>query len=378
MRKICLVTSTRADYGIMSDLIDLLSKDDGVDFSLIVTGTHLSKKYGLTKKEIYQKIYSEIDIKIESEPANVLAVTIKKFDKLIKKLQPDLMILLGDRYEIFGVAQSCMLNNIPIAHLYGGDTTEGAIDEAIRHSITKMSHLHFPSCEEYGKRIIQMGENPERVFNFGALGVEHIKKIKLLTKEELETSLNFKFAEKNLLVTFHPVTLENNSAEQFSELLLALEKFKDTNIIITYPNSDKGSEKIFELIENFEKKSKNVFAFKSLGGQKYLSCMQFVNAVIGNSSSGIYEAPSFKIPTVNIGNRQKGRVQAKSVINCEPNKYEISNAIKAAFSMDCSSVKNPYEGENTAECLIEIIKTFNLNDVIKKEFYDISKRTAES
>lgn len=371
MRKICVVTSTRAEYGIMARLIELLDKDKDINLYLLVTGMHLSEKFGMTKNEIKQKIYKEIDIEIEKEPAHSLALAIEKFDKAIKEIKPDLTVLLGDRYEIMGIAQTCMLNNIPIAHLHGGEITEGAIDDAIRHSITKMSHLHFVSCEEYKKRVIQLGENPNRVFNFGALGVENTIKTPLLNKDELEKSLDFKFANKNLLVTFHPVTLEGNSAKQFSALLSALEELKDTNIIITCPNSDEGNEEIFGLIKEFEKKHNNVKSYKSLGLVRYLSCMKYVNAVVGNSSSGIYEAPSFKIPTINIGNRQKGRIQAASIINCEPEKEDILKALNRAFDMDCENIKNPYEGENTAQKILEIIKNFDLNGITKKEFYNI-------
>ena len=316
-RKIALVTSTRAEYGIMSKLIEALDKDSEIDFYLLVTGMHLSEKFGMTKNEISQKIYKEIDIEIESEPAHSLALTIEKFSQTFKEIKPDLLVVLGDRYEIMGVAQAAMLNNIPIAHLYGGDTTEGAIDEAVRHSITKMSHLHFTSCENYRKRVIQLGEDPTRVFNFGALAIENIKTVPLMSKSELENSLGFEFAEKNLLVTFHPVTLEGDSKTQFAELLEALDEQKNTNIIITCPNSDEGNEDIFELIKEFESTHSNVKAFKSLGLKRYLSAMQFVDAVVGNSSSGIYEVPSFGIPTINIGNRQKGRIQAESIINCK-------------------------------------------------------------
>ena len=371
MRKIALVTSTRAEYGIMSKLIEALDKDSDVDFYLLATGMHLSDKFGMTKNEISQKIYKEIDIEIEEEPAHSLALTIEKFSEAFKEIKPDLLVILGDRYEILGVAQAGLLNNIPIAHLYGGDTTEGAIDEAVRHSITKMSHLHFTSCEEYRKRVIQLGENPTRVFNVGALGIENIKTVPLMIQEELEESLDFKFAEKNLLVTFHPVTLEGDSKLQFSELLSALEELKNTNIIITCPNSDEGSEDIFELIKDFEQKHNNVKVYKSLGMKRYLSTMKFVDAVVGNSSSGIYEVPSFGIPTINIGNRQKGRIQADSIINCKPNKNDILKAIKLAYEKDFSETKNPYEGENTSNKIVEILKNFDLNGIIKKEFYNL-------
>lgn len=371
MRKIALVTSTRAEYGIMSRLIDALSKDKDIQFYLLVTGMHLSEKFGMTKNEITQPIYKEINIEIEKSPAYSLALAIVKFTDVLSEINPDLMVLLGDRYEIMGVAQACMLNNIPIAHIYGGDTTEGAIDEAIRHSITKMSHLHFTSCESSKNRVIQLGENPERVFNVGSLAIENIKKISLLSKDELEKSLDFKFNKKNLLVTFHPVTLEGNAKEQFSEMLSAFEDLTDTNIIITCPNSDEGSDDIFNLIKIYEKTHPNIKSYTSLGMKRYLSCMKFVDAVVGNSSSGIYEVPSFKIPTINIGNRQKGRLQSSSIINCKPEKKDILNAINKALTQDFSQTKNIYEKEGTLNNIIHILKTFDLTNIIKKVFYNI-------
>jgi len=371
MRKICTVTSTRADYGIMSRLIKMMNEDADIDLQLLVTGMHLSEKFGKTYKEIDVPITKKIDIDIENEPAHTLALTIEKFSEEFRKLSPDLLLVLGDRYEIMGVVQAAMLNNIPVAHLHGGETTQGAIDEAIRHSITKMSHLHFTSCEEYRKRVIQLGESPERVFNVGSLGVENIKKIHLMSKEELENSLNFKFNKKNLLVTFHPVTLEGNSAEQFKELLSALDELKETNIIITAPNSDEGNEKLFSLIDEFIANHTNAKYIKSLGMVRYLSTIQFVDAVVGNSSSGILEVPSFKKATINIGNRQKGRIQAQSVINCNPAKEEILLAINNAYKIDFSNIINPYEKDNTAKNILEILKTFDLNNILKKGFYDI-------
>lgn len=370
MRKICAVTSTRADYGIMSRLIELLRKSDKIDLKLIATGMHLSEKYGMTVEEIKIPIYEKVDIEIEKSPSESFSVAQDKFNRLFKSLKPDIVLLLGDRYEILAVAIAAMFNNIPLAHLYGGDTTEGAIDEAIRHSITKMSHLHFTSCEESEKRVVRLGENPKRVFNFGSLGVENIKKIPLLKKNELEKSLDFKFGEKNLLVTFHPVTLEGSAGMQFNELLSALDELENTNIIITCPNSDEGSDEISALIKGYEKTHTNVKAYKSLGLVRYLSVMQFVDGVVGNSSSGIYEVPSFKIPTVNIGNRQKGRGQSASIINCKPEKNDILRAIKTAYEKDFSGTMNIYEQDNTAEKIFEVLSNFDLNGIIKKEFYN--------
>lgn len=372
MRKIALITSTRAEYGIMSRLIDMLNNDNDIDFKLLVTGMHLSKKFGSTYKEISVPIYKKINIDIEKEPSHAMSLAIEKFSNEFKKIKPDMLIILGDRYEICGAAIASMLNKIPIAHIHGGESTEGAIDEAIRHSITKMSHLHFTSCEEYRKRVIQLGENPERVFNVGSLGVENIKKLPLMNKKEFEESIDFKLGDKNVLVTFHPVTLEGNVKMQFGELLKALDELENTKIIITCPNSDEGHQEIFTLIEQFQSSHKNVKVFKSLGVKRYLSALKHVDMVIGNSSSGIIEVPSFKIPTINIGNRQKGRIQANSIINCEPQKTDILNAIKKGYELDCSNTINPYENENTAENIVKIIKTTDCEKLLNKKFYDLT------
>lgn len=372
MRRVALVTSTRAEYGIMYRLIDKLSVDKDVDFYLLVTGMHLSDKFGVTKNEITQPVYKEIDIDIEKEPAYSLALAIEKFYNVFREIKPDILVVLGDRFEIMGVVQAAMLNNIPVAHIHGGEITEGAIDDAIRHSITKMSHLHFTSCEEYRKRVIQLGENPKRVFNIGSLGVENIKKFQLLSKTDLEESLGFNFTEKNILVTFHPVTLEGDVKKQFNELLDALNDLKDTNIIITCPNADPGNDEIFELIQKFKFLNKNIYVYKSLGMRRYLSCLKYVDMVVGNSSSGIIEVPSFKIPTINIGNRQKGRIQAESIINCIPEKNNILSAIDIAYKKDFSNTINPYEKEDTLENLLKILKNYDLNNIIKKNFYDLN------
>ena len=372
MRKICLVTTTRAEYGIMSRLISELNNDKEIDFSLIVTGMHLSEKFGNTWQEINVPITKKIDIEIEKSPAHSMALAIEKFSALFEETKPDILIVLGDRYEAMAIAIAAMLNNIPIAHLYGGETTQGAIDEAIRHSITKMSHIHFTSCEAYRKRVIQLGENPDTVFNVGSLSVENIKKVPLLSKEELEKSLGIKFIEKNILVTFHPVTLEKGTSKMYiKELIEALKELKNTNIIFTMPNSDAESDEIFQQIYEFEKNSSNVYTYKSLGMVRYLSALKYVDMVVGNSSSGIGEVPSFKIPTINIGNRQQGRIQADSIINCKPIKDDILKAIELGYKKDCSKVKNPDEKEDTLENIIHILKTFNLDNILNKKFYDI-------
>ena len=364
MKKICVVTSTRAEYGILSRLIERFQNDDGFELQLIATGMHLSEKFGYTYREITVPLLEKIDIEIEKEPSHALALAVEKFSNVFGHIKPDLLLILGDRYEIMGVAQAAMFNNIPIAHIHGGEITEGAIDDAIRHSITKMSHLHFTTCEEYRKRVIQLGEQPNRVFNVGSLGVENIKSVPLMSKDKLEASIDFQFNKKNLLVTFHPITLEGNSATQFNELLSALDELKDTNIIITAPNSDEGHEELFNMIDQFVKEHSNVKYIKSLGMKRYLSTVQYVDAVVGNSSSGIIEVPSFKKATINIGTRQNGRLQAESIINCNPVKQDIINAINKVYSLNLDNTVNPYEQEGTCE-------NFDLNNITQKEFYDL-------
>lgn len=371
MRKICVVTSSRADYGIMSDFVRSLDRDKDVELMLIATGTHLSDRFGKTVQEIDTPITEQIDIEVEKGPAHALAQAIQKFHHVFSIKKPDILTVLGDRFEIMGVAQAAMLNNVPIAHISGGDVTEGAIDDAIRHSITKLSHLHFTSCEAYRKRVIQLGENPLRVFNVGSLGVEKIKKTPLMSKQELEESLDYRFREVNFLVTFHPVTLEGQAGAQFYELLKALESFSQVGIIMTCPNCDEGNEQIFRLINTFQSANKNVKVFTSLGSRRYLSAMKYVNTVIGNSSSGIIEAPCFQIPTVNIGNRQRGRIQATSILNCPPERHAIHRSIQKALTTDCSCTVNPYDHEGTSDSIISILKTFPLENLTIKEFFDL-------
>ncbi|MDR1982632.1 MAG: UDP-N-acetylglucosamine 2-epimerase [Holosporaceae bacterium] len=376
MKKICVVTSTRAEYGIMSNLINKIALDQDLVLQLVVTGSHLSEKFGYTYREITAPITKKIDIEIDQHPSHAMSVAIEKFYGTFTELKPDVLLVLGDRYEIMAVAIAAMLNNISIGHICGGESTEGVIDEAIRHSITKMSHLHFASCEEYRNRIIQLGENPRYVFNVGSLSVENIEKTQLLSKEILENELNFKFGEKNLLVTFHPVTLENNTVSlQFMELLNALSELKDTKIIFTKPNSDAGNAEIFKLIDDYVLSHEDTVSFTSLGMLKYFSVLQFIDGVIGNSSSGIVEVPSFMIGTINIGDRQKGRIQAKSVINCGSTKEEILAALgklySAEFQQILKGLVNFYKQKDTADRIIRVLKEVDTSKLLKKEFYNL-------
>ncbi|MDR1236223.1 MAG: UDP-N-acetylglucosamine 2-epimerase [Holosporaceae bacterium] len=376
MKKICVVTSSRAEYGIMSNLINKISLDSELELQLIVTGTHLSKKFGYTCSEITSPITKKIDIEIEQKPVRAMSVAAEKFYDAFCELKPDVLLILGDRYEIMAVAVAAILNNLPIAHICGGESTEGAIDEAVRHSVTKMSHLHFVSCEEYRNRVIQLGENPDRVFNVGSLNVENIEKVRLLSKKELEERLKFEFGRKNLLVTFHPVTLEDDTAfRQTRELLSALSELEDTKIIFTKPNSDEGNDEIFRLIDDYVLSHGNAVAFTSMGMLSYLSALQFVDAVAGNSSSGIIEAPSFKIGTINIGDRQRGRVRAESVTDCECRKKDILEAVKKMYSPEfremLKNVVNVYSQNNTSDRIINVLKIVDAKKLLKKKFYNL-------
>ena len=383
MKKICVVTGTRAEYGLLYWLMKEIESDKDLELQLIVTGMHLSPEFGLTYKEIEKEF--KIDKKIEMLLSSDTSIGISKsmglaqisFAEAYDELKPDMVIVLGDRYEIFSATSAAMIAKIPIAHLHGGETTEGAFDESIRHSITKMSHLHFTATDEYKNRVIQLGEHPNRVFNVGGMGIENIKKLKLLSKEEFEKSIDFRQNEKNILVTFHPVTLEKSTAkEQFQELLDAIDELKDTNIIFTKANSDTDGRVINQMIDEYVAKNfHKSIGFSSLGQLRYLSALQFVDAMVGNSSSGLTEAPSFKIGTINIGDRQKGRIKAESVIDCLPNKKSIEEAFDKLYSIEFQSIllniKNLYGDGCASKKIVKELKKVDLQNILKKSFYDL-------
>lgn len=383
MRKICVVTSTRAEYGLLYWLLKEIKADSELKLQLIVTGMHLSPEFGLTYKEIEKEFKIDKKIEILSSSHTSLdicaemAIVYEKFAPALAELKPDILVLLGDRYEIFGLAGVASIMQIPIAHIHGGETTQGAFDEAFRHSITKMSHIHFAATNEYANRIIQLGEEPSRVFNVGGPGIENIKKLNLLNKDEFKKSIKFKLAKKNILITFHPVTLENSSArEQFNELLNALDELDDTNFIFTKANSDTDGDVINKMIDEYvSENSQKAVAFASLGQLRYLSAIKFVDIVLGNSSSGLLEVPSFKKATINIGDRQKGRARASSVIDVSPVKEEILAAIKRAYSKEFEQTLkdtiNPYDGGNPSKKMVKILKEIKLDGILKKKFYDI-------
>lgn len=382
-RKVCVITGTRAEFGLLYWLMKEIELDKDLSLQLIATGMHLSPEFGLTYKDIEKNF--KIDKKIEMLLSSDTSVGISKsmglaqisFAEAYDDLKPDIVIVLGDRYEIFSAVSAAMIARIPIVHLHGGEATEGLIDESIRHSITKMSHIHFTATNEYRNRVIQLGENPNRVFNVGGMGIENIKRLKLLTKVEFEKSINFKLNRKNILVTFHPVTLENSTAKiQFKELLNEIDSLNDTNIIFTKANSDTDGRVINSMIDEYvNKNSDKSVCFASLGQIRYLSALQYVDAMVGNSSSGLIETPSFKIGTINIGNRQKGRIMAKSVINCDSTTEAIKLAFEKLYSEDFKSilqnVENPYGDGCASKNILDIIKNINLEGIVQKSFYDI-------
>jgi len=382
-RKICVVTGTRAEYGLLYWLMKEIEADEDLELQIIVTGMHLSPEFGLTYKTIEKDF--NIDKKIEMLLSSDTPIGVSKsmglaqisFAEAYAELKPDIVVVLGDRYEVFSAVASAMVARIPIAHLSGGELTLGAIDDAIRHAITKMSHIHFVATEEYRKRVIQLGENPEYVFNFGEAGLDNIYKLDLLSKEEFEKSIEWKLNKRNLLFTYHPTTLDNiNIIEKnIKDILTYLVSLKDTNIICTKANSDSGGRIINKVLEEFESKYDNIKLFTSLGQLRYISALQYVDAVVGNTSSGLVEAPSFKIGTINIGKRQDGRIKAESVIDCNEDKQSIKKAIETLYSKEfqqkLKSVKNPYGDGGASYKTKEVLKTINLDGILYKKFKDI-------
>ena len=383
MRKICFVTGTRAEYGLLSRLMRLVKEDKDLRLQVIATNMHLMPEYGETYKEIEKDGFT-IDKKVymhkPSDDAHgiisSMAEEMQGMNDALSELKPDILVLLGDRYEILVAAQVALIHRVPIAHIHGGEVTEGAFDDAIRHSVTKMSSLHFTSCEEYRHRVIQMGEQPSRVFDVGSLGVENIKAVPLMTKDELEASLDFKIDTQTILVTYHPVTLGGDPAKDIREFLDALDQFKDLKVIFTMPNSDTGRDAIALAVENYvEKHSNRAKAYTSLGLKRYLSTLQFVKAAVGNSSSGIIEVPSFGIPTLNIGDRQKGRLASKSVVNCGTSKGEVIAGLKLCLSEEmqkaAKTYENPYAKPDTANLIYQELKNVELAGLNLKTFYDL-------
>jgi len=381
-KNICVFTGTRAEYGLLYWLMKDIQANPILNLQIIVSGNHLSPEYGCTYTELERdgfKIDTKVEMLLSSDTpvgvAKSMGLAVLGLTDALDRLRPDFLIILGDRYEALAAAQTAQILRIPVVHLSGGEVTEGAYDDAIRHAITKLSYLHFTSNKKYYDRVIQLGESPDRVFNAGSIGLEHLFRTKLLSLEELSLSLGFELTSSFFIVTYHPATLADEDPEAtFKELLSALESFPDFKVLITYPNSDDGGRKIIALLDQYFKNNpERVCAIKSLGQQRYLSAVNLAAALIGNSSSGIAEAPSFSVPTVNIGSRQKGRLMAKSIINCEPNSNSIEEAMNVALSTRLKSVVNPYGSGETSNIIIkQLVKTDSSKT--NKQFYDIESK----
>jgi GDP/UDP-N,N'-diacetylbacillosamine 2-epimerase (hydrolysing) len=388
MKKISLVSSSRADYGILKNLIFKMQKDKKIDLSFYVTGSHLQNKFGKTVNEIIKdkiiiKKKIRIDVKGDKnwDIANAVSTGIRKFSQEFKKNKPDILLVLGDRYEIFSVAVAAMTHQIPIAHIHGGESTEGIIDEAIRHSITKMSHIHFVSTKKYFKRLIQLGEKKQNIFYVGSLGVENLRFFNYQPLNKIKKKYKI-FEKKILMITFHPETLENNSKKNLLVLLSALKKFKNSALLFTMANAEAGYKEINNEIRSFCKKNKNAHYFKSMGQDLYFSLCKKADCIIGNSSSGIIEAPSLITPTINLGNRQLGRVKAKSVISIDFNKKKIIKTIQNSLnfknlknSKKSEIFKNPYKKNNTSDNILKKLKSFKTKNILIKKFNDLNFKT---
>lgn len=386
MKKICIVTSTRADYGLLTGVIKALKAQPGLAIDVIATGTHLSSFHGNTVEAIRLDGINPIEINIEvsgDRPGDILKImsnALVKFSEYFEVHTPDLIVLLGDRYEIFCVAQAALVHNIPVSHIHGGEVTEGAIDDSFRHSITKMSSLHFASTEEHRQRIIQLGENPEKVFNFGAPGLDNIIQMKLMSKTELEEDLKCQFNEKNILVTFHPLTIsEEQTVSETKAFFKALDSLpKNVSIFITMPNADTYSSLIIPIIDEVKaKKPDQIYLFKSLGQLRYLSMMKVVDVVAGNSSSGIIEAPFMNKAVVNVGDRQKGRTSSKHVIHVDGKENSILKGLQLSLSTDfqskLESFESLYGNGKTSLKIADVLIKQDLKKLLPKKFYDLKR-----
>ncbi|NJA07662.1 UDP-N-acetylglucosamine 2-epimerase (hydrolyzing) [Methylococcaceae bacterium WWC4] len=385
-RKICVVTGSRAEYGLLYWLLKEIQADPDLTLQLVATGMHLSPEFGLTWRQIEADGFSiarKVEMLLSSDTptgiSKAMGLGLIGFADAFGELNPDIVVVLGDRFEIFAAAQAAMNLRIPIAHIHGGELSEGAVDDAIRHALTKLSHLHFTAAEVYRQRVIQLGEQPQRVFNVGAPGLDNIARLPLLDRAGLEQAIDFKLAERNLLATFHPATLEaETAAEQFQQLLQALDAFPAVRVIFTYSNADAGGRVIAGLIEDYRARwPERVAAFVSLGSLRYLSAMRHVDAVVGNSSSGLLEAPAFKIPTVNIGDRQRGRLCAASVLHCPPQAEAIQAALEKVWSGELAetlaNLHQPYGTGGASARIKDLLKRSDLDDLLKKRFYDFGE-----
>ncbi len=382
--KIAIITGSRSEFFILKNLILKIQKNKKIKSSVIFTGSLLSSYFGdiykyFENKKFLNRYTANISIKgdTKNDIIDYVSKGIKIFSSKLNKIKPDIVLLLGDRYEIFSATVASCLNQFPVAHIHGGEVTQGSIDDSFRHAITKFSHLHFVANEAYYKRVIQLGEEKNKVFNVGSLGVENLKKIKVFSKKQIESKLKIKFSEKNILVTFNPETTESKNKNQMflKRLLVALEKFKKSTIIFTMPNADNNFKMIVTSLKNFVSKNKNAYLFKFLGDDYYFSVCSHVDLMIGNSSSGIIEMPSFKKPTINLGLRQEGRIKAKSVIDAAFNSKDIERKINYCYSKDfLKKIKNqinPYDNGNTSSKIIKVLENFKTRKSFKKKFFDI-------
>lgn len=384
-RKICVVTATRAEYGPLKALLEDIKNDSELELQIISTGTHLSPEYGLTNQQILNDgffINKKIEILLSSDTAvgvsKSMGLALISFAEAFEELKPDILLVLGDRYELIPIVSAANVSLIPVAHISGGEVTEGAIDELIRHAVTKLSHLHFTAMNEYSQRVIQMGEQPERVFTVGEVGLDNLLRMKLMSREEFEGSVGRKLNKMNILFTYHPVTTQEvyEVERDFKQILLGLEQLNDTLVIFTKANADVGGRLINKMIDEYvEKNSEKAIAFTSLGQLRYLSALQYVDAVVGNSSSGIVEAPSFKVATINIGDRQKGRVKAQSTLDIGVDAAELVSAMQtintSEFQAILAKVNNPYGQGNSSLKIVDILKKVDLKMLRTKRFYNV-------
>ena len=385
MRKICVVTATRAEYGLLKCLLEDIQNDSVLELQLISTGSHLSPEFGLTNQQILDDgfvVNKTVEILLSSDtPVGVsksMGLAQISFSEAFDELKPDIVVVLGDRYELIPIVSAANIARIPVAHLSGGELTEGAIDELIRHAVTKLSQLHFTAMDEYSTRVIQMGEQPERVFTVGEVGLDNLLRMQLMSKDEFENSISCKLKERNLLFTYHPETTQDIAEVEgdFREILSALDTLEHTLVIFTKANADVGGRLINKMIDEYvTENTEKAIAFTSLGQLRYLSALQYMDAVVGNSSSGIVEAPSFKLATINIGNRQKGRVRANSTIDVSVNKAELTSALAEIYTPEfmtsLKQIVNPYGRGNSSEKVVQTLKTVELSSLKTKQFYDV-------
>ena len=382
-RKICVLTGSRADYGLLKPVMEGIREASGSELQVIATGMHLSPEFGLTYREIEGdgfRIDRSVEMLLSSDTPTAtgksMGIGLIGFADALHELTPDLLVVLGDRFEVFAAVAAALVAKIPVAHIHGGETTEGAFDEAFRHSITKMSHLHFVAAEAYRKRVIQLGEQPDRVFLVGGLGVDNIRRLPLLDKADLERELGIQLGGPVLMITFHPATLDDSDAAlQMVEVLAALDEMRDTQLIFTMPNADTGGRALIRQVEQFVDSNPNARAFSSLGQLRYLSCLRFVDGVVGNSSSGLTEVPSFKKGTINIGDRQLGRLKSDSVIDCAPERAAIGAAIRTmyspAFVAKLKFISNPYGEGGASAKIVRVLQDHPLQSILKKSFHDL-------